>query len=83
MAWNLEIWFGYDGWLDAESAYYLGVRRLSGPTLEEAFDTKNEGVTRAQELLADGYTVTVNGVYHHFPASAITHVMLKEYEPEE
>ena len=72
MAWKLEIWFGYDGWDGAGS-----------PAIDEDFGTKAAGVTRAEENIADGYTVTTDGVYHHFPASAVTHVRLGEYEPEE
>lgn len=72
MAWKLKIWFGYDGWGGSGS-----------PAFNENFGTKGAGVTRAEEVLADGYTVTTDGVYHHFPASAIVHIRLGEYELEE
>lgn len=74
MAWKLEVWFGFNGWMrDSQHE----------PTIDEDFDTKAEGITRGQEILADGYTVTIEGVYHHFPASSISRVRLGEYEPEE
>jgi len=72
--WKLEAWFGYNGWLDDDH---------HKPAIDEDFETKAEGVTRAQVILADGYTETIGDVYHHFPAASISHVRLGEYEPEE
>lgn len=72
--WKLEAWFGYNGWLGDE---------FGRATVDEDFDTKAEGITRAQELLADGHTNTIDSVYYHFPASSISRIKLGEYEPEE
>jgi len=70
MSWILKVWFGYSD--------------RSTPAIVEELNTKNAGISRAQEILSDGYTVT-GDVYHYFPASAITHIVLKEKEivPEE
>lgn len=70
MPWRLDIWFGYSDRAD--------------PAIVRDFESKAEGIALAKEVLADGLTETVEGVYHHFPANAITHVRLGEYElPEE
>ena len=74
MVWKLEVWFGYNAWIDDN---------FNDPAVDEEFDTKAEGITRGQEILADGYTVTIDGVFHHFPASTVSHVRLGEYEPPE
>ena len=63
MSWTLQIWFAYSDRAD--------------PTIVEEFDTAGEGQTRADEVLADGYSVSDPGVEHHFfPAAAVTHVKL-------
>ena len=63
MAWKLEIWWGYS---DKCAVQVIG----------EDFDNKADGITRATEILSDGYTVTSVGYHHFYPASAITHVSL-------
>ena len=63
MAWELEIYWGYRG---SDSA----------PPLTEAFDTKAEGITRATEVLSDGYSIDVPGRHEHYPASGVTSVIL-------
>ena len=67
MAWKLEIWWGYSN-------------KCSCPIVDEAFDTKAAGIAVAQEVLADGYTVTSPGNHAFYPASGITHVSLIEIE---
>ena len=75
MAWEVKIWFGYNG------RYGNG---FNDPVCSEVFDTKAEAIAKGEELLADGYTTNIDGVHHHFPAAAITHVTVGEYvEPEE
>lgn len=64
MSWTLEVWWAY--------------RRGSLPPVQEQFDTKAEGVTRAAEVLADGYTVSSPGAHIHYPAPAIRFVSLTE-----
>ena len=70
MAWKLEIWWGYSS-------------KCSQPVLEEEFDTKAEGATRAAEVLVDGYTISVPGSHQYFPAGSITYVDLYEFSEEE
>ncbi len=69
MAWKLEIWWGYSS-------------ECSRPCLEEEFDTKAEGETRAAEVLADGYTVSAPGRHQHYPSGGITYVDLYEFSEE-
>lgn len=49
-----------------------------GPPVDEQFDTKAEGLTRAAEVLADGHTISSAGSHEHYPASAIRCVKLVE-----
>ena len=74
MLWKLEVWFGYNGWINDDH---------HKPAVDEDFETKPEAVSRGQEVLAEGYTVNISGVHFHFPASAITKVKIGEYEPPE
>jgi hypothetical protein len=69
MAWELEVWWGYSD-------------KCSRPVLEEEFDTKADGVTRATEILSDGYTVSGPGIHHFYPAAGITHVGLVDIGEE-
>ena len=70
MAWKLSIWFGHSDRAD--------------PALVEEVVNQAAGNARAQEVLADGYTVVIGDINHHFPAGAVTHVKLEEItEPEE
>jgi hypothetical protein len=70
MAWKLDVWFGFSDRAD--------------PAVVEEFETKAAGITRGEEIIADGYTVTNgDGVFHHFPAHAVTHVRLGEIQPPE
>ena len=64
MAWRLKIWWAY--------------RISSTPPVDEEFDTKAEGITRAAEVLADGHTIDVPGAHRHFPATAVRYVSLIE-----
>lgn len=57
-------------------------RKGSNPPVNETFDTKAEGITRAAELLADGLTVSSPGSHEHYPAAAIRYVGLKEDSEE-
>jgi hypothetical protein len=69
MAWKLEIWWGYSS-------------KCSCPVLEEEFEEKSDGVTRATEILTDGYTISTPGSHDFFPAASITHVDLHEFSEE-
>ena len=64
MAWRLKIWW----------AYRIG----SEPPVDEEFDTKEDGLTRAAEVLADGHTISIPGKHQHFPAAAVRYVSLVE-----
>jgi hypothetical protein len=70
MAWKLEIWWGYSS-------------KCSCPAVDEEFEEKEDGVARATEILADGYTVSVPSRHQHFPASGITYVNLYEFSEEQ
>jgi hypothetical protein len=53
--------------------------RVGSPaTLDEEFDTKAEGITRAAEVMADGYTISTPSSHEHYPAAAIRHISLIE-----
>jgi hypothetical protein len=69
MAWKLEIWWGYSS-------------KCAKAVFNEEFDTKAEGLTRAEEVLADGYTVSDPGSHQHSPPGGITHVDLYELSEE-
>jgi hypothetical protein len=64
MSWTLKVRWGY--------------RMGSQAPVNEQFDTKAEGLTRAAEVLADGYTVSEPGVHYHYPAAAVRFVSLIE-----
>jgi len=64
MSWSLQIWWGY--------------RRGSNPPVDEQFGTKEDGLTRAAEILADGYTESAPGSHYHYPAAAVRFVSLTE-----
>ena len=64
MSWTLQVWWGY--------------RLGSLPPVNEQFDTKAEGITRAEEVLADGQTVDSPGLHYHYPAAAVRFVSLVE-----
>jgi hypothetical protein len=69
MAWKLEIYWGYRG-------------RDSSPPLIEEFNTKAEGITRATEVLSDGYSIDAPGRHELYPASGITSVVLADLGEE-
>jgi hypothetical protein len=64
MSWTLKVRWGY--------------RIGSQPPVDEQFDTKAEGITRAAEVLADGHTIDAPGAHRHFPACAIRYISLLE-----
>ena len=64
MSWTLKVWWGY--------------RTGSQPPVNEQFDTKAEGLTRAAEVIADGHTVSSPGAHGHYPAAGITYIGLTE-----
>lgn len=66
MGWRLHVWFGYSD--------------CAVPAVVENFDTKLEAKNRGLEILSDGYLVDKSR-YHFYPASAVTHIELFEYEP--
>ena len=70
MAWKLEIWWGYSS-------------KCSQPGLVEEFDAKAEGVARAVEVIADGYTISAPARHQHYPAGGITYVDLYQFTEEE
>ena len=65
MAWKLEVWWGYSS-------------KCSCPAVDEEFEEKADGIARATEILADGYTVSTPGSHQHYPAGGITYVDLHE-----
>jgi len=69
MAWKLEIWWGYSS-------------KCSRPVLEEEFEEKAEGIARAVEVIADGYTVSDPGRHQHYPPGGINYVDLYEFSEE-
>ena len=70
MPWKLNIWFGFSD--------------CGTPVIVEEFEEKADGISRAQEILTDGYTENSPSLHEHWPASAITHIELFEFEePEE
>ena len=71
MAWELEIWWGHHSECAKDS------------DVKEQFDTKAEGITRAEEILSDGLTVISAGNHHHYPVYGITHVSLIDLDFEE
>ena len=75
MPWKLCIWFGYCSGVNGNA--------FDSPGLSEDVESRAAGKSRALEVLADGYTVEDDGEYHHFPASAVSHIKLYEYEEEE
>ena len=70
MAWKLEIWWGYSS-------------KCSQPAVQEEFEEKADGIARAVEILADGYTISVPSRHQHYPPGGITFVELYEFSEEE
>ena len=66
MSWTLNVWWGY--------------RLGSNSPVDEQFDTKAEGITRAAEVIADGHTVSSPGIHSHYPAAGVRFVSLTEDE---
>ena len=83
MAWKIEAWFGYEGWLDKKASQKTDTSEFLGPGVKEIFDVKQDAISRGEELLVDGFSATVDGVYHHFPASSVVHLKLSEVSGEE
>ena len=79
MAWKLSIWFGYSSVCGSGG----GDEGFASPALVEEVATKAAGNVRAQEILADGYTVVHDNVHHFFPVASITHIKLGEIIEEE
>ena len=65
MSWSLQVWWGYSD-------------KCSQPPVDETFNTKADGITRATEVLSDGYTTSTAGSHHYYPAAGITHIGLIE-----